>query len=181
VELRRARELIEGWLGSPVHEEVGRRGSRVSAEVPLLIELGGAVVRGSIDLLAEEPGAAPLVIDYKTDRLRGADPAELAERYSLQRGLYALAAAEATGAASVRVAYVFLERPADPVVSELGAEDLAAARAELEAEVEAIAAGRFEVTPTPDWQLCHDCPARRRLCPSPASPPGAARDEVAAA
>jgi hypothetical protein len=66
-------------------------------------------------------------------------------------------------------------------MSEIGLEGLAAARAELEAEVEAIAAGRFEVTPTPDWPLCHDCPARRRLCPSPASPPGAARNEVAAA
>ncbi len=130
------------------------------------------MVRGSIDLLAEEPGAAPLVIDYKTDRLGGADPAELAERYSLQRGLYALAAAEATGAASVRVAYVFLERPEDPVVSELGAGDLAAARAELEAEVAAIAAGRFEVTADAGLAALPRLPRPPPALPQPGLPAG---------
>ena len=92
----------------------------------------------------------------------------------LQRLLYALAASEATGAASVRVGYVFLEQPQDPVLTELGGDELHRARAELERRVAEIVAGRFEVTAEPEWSLCHDCPARRRLCSGPAREPEAA-------
>ena len=75
------------------------------------------VLRGSIDLLVEREGAPPLVVDYKTDRLDGADPAEHAARYEIQRTIYALAVAEACGAAEVEVAYVFLERPEEPALA----------------------------------------------------------------
>ena len=42
-------------------------------------------------------------------------PAERAARYATQRAIYALAVAEARGADEVEVAYVFLERPEEPV------------------------------------------------------------------
>ena len=74
----------------------------------------GTVLRGSIDLLVEREGAPPLVVDYKTDRLRGEDPAERAAHYEIQRSIYALAAAESLGADEVEVAYVFLERADAP-------------------------------------------------------------------
>jgi len=92
----------------------------------------------------------------------------------VQRDLYALAVVEATGAENVRVAYVFLERPDEPAIEELDRERIAAARGGLEAVIEEIAAGRFEVTEEPDWPLCHDCPARRRLCSGPAREPAPA-------
>ena len=36
-----------------------------------------ALVGGALDVLAREPGGAMLVVDYKSDRLEGADPREL--------------------------------------------------------------------------------------------------------
>ena len=56
---------------------LARDGALVRPEVPFLLELGGTVVRGKVDLLAETP-EGPLVVDYKTDALGGADPVELA-------------------------------------------------------------------------------------------------------
>jgi hypothetical protein len=139
--------------------------------VPFLVELGGSVLRGQMDLLAEPLGEPPTVVDYKTDRLDGTDPGEHAAGYELQRDLYAVAAAQATGSEQVRVAYVFLERAGEPVIEELDAVAIAAARERLEATVAELTEGRFEVTSAPDWGLCHDCPARRRLCSAPAAPP----------
>ncbi len=57
-----------------------------------------------------------MVVDYKTDRLGGADPAERAAHYEVQRSIYALAVAEALERAEVEVAYVFLERPDEPAL-----------------------------------------------------------------
>jgi CRISPR/Cas system-associated exonuclease Cas4 (RecB family) len=131
--------------------------------------IGGTVLRGSIDLLVEREGAPPLVIDYKTDRLDGADPAERAAHYGVQRSVYALAVAEALGAPEVEVAYVFLERPSDPAVSLLTEEEMAAARAELEATIARITEPEFPVA-TPeerDWSICRGCPALRGLCSGP--------------
>ena len=136
-------EPVRRWLGSPLRERIGVEAGRVRAEVPLLLEVGGTVLRGSIDLLVEREGAPPLVVDYKTDRLEGAAPAELASRYEVQRSIYALAVAEALGAQEVEVAYVFLERPDEPAVSALGAAELAMARAELEKTVVEINRGEF--------------------------------------
>ena len=48
-----------------------------------------SVIRGSIDLLARDPVGKPLVLDYKTDRL-DRDQAEVIDRYSVQRDIYAL-------------------------------------------------------------------------------------------
>ena len=75
---------VGGWLGSELCAEI-RDAGRVRPEVPFLIELAGGLVRGSIDLLAEPDGAPPTLVDFKTDRLEGADPIELAARYEVQR------------------------------------------------------------------------------------------------
>ena len=170
--VERAREMIRGWIASPLRTELAERGTNVQAEVRFLIELGGSLMRGTLDLLAESREGPPLVVDYKTDRLEAADPAEHALRYEVQRDLYALATVSATGADAVRVAYVYLEQPERPVIYEIDRAAAEAARAGLEATIEEIAGGRFEVTRSPDWALCRDCPARKRLCSNPAAPPG---------
>jgi hypothetical protein len=41
------------------------------------------------------------------------------------------------------------------------------ARAEIERLVAGVRGARFEVTATPHRALCHDCPARQRLCTHP--------------
>ncbi len=176
----RAMELVRGWLSSPLREELGS--SRLAPEAPFLLEVGGAVVRGKLDLLAGAPGARPLVVDYKTNALDGRAPEELMSAYETQRDLYALAAGGQDE--PVRTAFVFLERPGEPVLHEHEPAELAATREQLEGLVAGIAAERFEVTASPHRALCHDCPARPRLCSHPVeatmadSPPGVAPVEA---
>jgi ATP-dependent helicase/nuclease subunit A len=164
---------VRAWLGSDLlHERVLAAGSASRAEVPLLLGVPGepgATLRGSIDLLVERDGAPPLVVDYKTDSLGGSTPAERAAKYGTQRGIYALAVAEARGAAEVEVAYVFLERPGDPVVELLDAGAMERSRKALAAVIARIAAGEFPVAPVArrSWDLCRGCPALGRLCSGP--------------
>ncbi len=160
---------VRQWISSQLRERIATEATRVRAEVPLLIGVGGTVLRGSIDLLVEREGAPPLVVDYKTDRLNGADPAERAAHYTVQRSIYALAVAEALGAREVEVAYVFLERPDDPATSVLGPTEMAAARTSLEETIAKISQGEFPVASEEqrDWSLCRGCPALRGLCSGP--------------
>ncbi|HET8639229.1 MAG TPA: UvrD-helicase domain-containing protein [Solirubrobacterales bacterium] len=161
---------VRGWLGSELcRTRVAPPGATVRAEAPILLGVGGTVVRGSIDLLVDRPGEPPLVVDYKTDRLDGSDPASHAAHYEIQRSIYALAVSEALGVPAVEVAYVFLERPDEPVISEFDAADLKAARARLTKAIEQIGAGEFP-TAAPEersWALCEGCPALGRLCAGP--------------
>jgi ATP-dependent helicase/nuclease subunit A len=155
-----ALELTRAFLSSPLREEIGE--SAVSAEVPFVLEVDKTLVRGSIDLLVQRPDGSILVVDYKTDRLEARDPEKIVERYEVQRDLYALAAAARGG--PVETAYVFLERP-DPAVRTLFDEgELEDARGRVQAVLERLASGRFEVTNRPHRALCHDCPAGARLC-----------------
>jgi ATP-dependent helicase/nuclease subunit A len=160
---------VRQWIASPLCRRIAAEASRVRAEVPLLLGIGGTVLRGSIDLLVEREGAPPLVVDYKTDRLDGTAPAERAANYEVQRSIYALAAAEALGAEEVEVAYVFLERPEEPALAVLGAAEMATARAELETAIAQITEREFPVAPPErrDWPLCRGCPALRGLCSGP--------------
>jgi ATP-dependent helicase/nuclease subunit A len=120
--------LVSAWLASGVFREQVRPARRSRAEVPLLLEIAGTVLRGSIDLLVERDGLPPLIVDYKTDRLDGAEPAEWAKRYEVQRDIYSLAVANALGTSEVDVAYVFLKRPNEPVEDTLDATALDMAR-----------------------------------------------------
>ena len=128
-------EPLRGWLDSPFFANRVRDASVSRSEVPLLVEVADTVLRGSIDLLVEQPGSPPLIVDYKTDRLDGASPADLAAGYEIQQSIYALAVAEARGVEEVELAYVFLERPEEPVVMTWGTPDLEAARQRLEAAI----------------------------------------------
>jgi ATP-dependent exoDNAse (exonuclease V) beta subunit len=161
---------LRGWLGaSLLAERVRDPVAGVRAEVPLLLSVGGTVLRGSIDLLVERQGHPPLVIDYKTDRLGDAGPAERANRYETQRDIYALAVAEAHDASEVEVAYVFLERPDEPALATLGPAEMVAGRARLAAAIERIEGGDFSPA-DPDrrtWDLCRGCPALGRTCTGP--------------
>ncbi len=167
---------VRGWLGSPLlRGRIAAAGTSVRAEVPILLGVAGTVLRGSIDLLVEREGSAPLVVDYKTDRLDGSSPAEHLARYEIQRTIYALAVAESRGVAEVELAYVFLERPEHPVISRLGPAEMKAGRERLAAAISPIGRGQFPVAVPRkrSWALCNGCPALKRLCsgPAPASTP----------
>jgi ATP-dependent exoDNAse (exonuclease V) beta subunit len=159
-QIEMAMELSAAFLGSELREEISD--ARVSAEVPFVISIAETLIRGSIDLLVERPDGAVLVVDYKTDRIKGREPAAVVGRYSVQRDLYALAAA-ARGA-PVETAYVFLERPEAPLRKSFDETDLEEARGRIETLLGHLASGRFEVTDRPHRALCADCPARERLC-----------------
>ena len=167
---------VRGWLGSSLRQRIGADATRVRAEVPILLGIGDTVLRGSIDLLVEREGEPPLVVDYKTDRLGGSDPARQAGRYGTQRTIYALAVAEALGAPEVEVAYVFLERPDEPVLTHLGQAEMEAGRERLAAAIAHIGAGEFPVAAVEErsWDLCRGCPALRGLCSGPAKAESAA-------
>jgi ATP-dependent helicase/nuclease subunit A len=159
-EVQRALELVGAWLDSPLRGELEQGQAR--AEVPFVLSVRDTLVRGSIDLLVERPDGSVLVVDYKTDRLEGRQAGHAADRYRVQRDLYALAAA-ARGT-PVETVYVFLERPDAPDTRRYEQDDLDRARARVEKLLGELAEGRFAVTHKPHKALCHDCPARERLC-----------------
>ncbi len=105
---------------------------------------------------AGEPGRV-LVVDYKTDRLRGRSP----------RRPPPATASSATSTPSqppargteVETVYVFLEQPGDPIRTVGTEPELDAARTRIEALLDRLAAGDFPVTHHPHSALCHDCPA----------------------
>ena len=103
-----------------------------------------------------------LVVDYKTNALEGEAPDEIVARsYRLQRLVYALACFRA-GADEVEVAYQFLERPDEPVLTTFRRDQVPELEAELSAAIARIRAGEFR--PTPSEFACAGCPgARRRL------------------
>jgi ATP-dependent exoDNAse (exonuclease V) beta subunit len=131
-------EPFRAWLESEFFEE-RVRDERSRAEVPILVRVADTVLRGSIDLLVERPGSPPLIVDFKTDTLDGADPAELVGRYEIQQAIYALAVTEALGASEVELAYVFLERPEEPVVERRAAAEIDAGRRLLESAIAEVA------------------------------------------
>ncbi len=163
------RAMVEGFLASPLRQRLASA-RRVRKELPFAFTLApdGAVARsllvnGVVDVHAlEEQGT--LVVDYKSDRLEGADAAEYCEeRYGIQRLVYALAALRA-GAERAEVAYVFLERPTEPVAAVFHAADAPRLEAELRGLARGLVEARFVPTSDPHAELCHDCPGRPALC-----------------
>jgi ATP-dependent helicase/nuclease subunit A len=176
-EVARALELVDGWLESDLRASLEVPRVRLRPEMPFMLAVGASVVRGKMDLLAELPGGELLVVDYKTDALGDSSPESHAERYATQRTLYALAASSGVArdvagpngedAQRIRTAYCFLEAPGQPYEQSFGPAELEAGRGEIERLVAGVRSGRFEVTDAPHLALCHDCPARERLCSHP--------------
>jgi len=127
----------------------------------------GVLVTGALDVLAREPAGRMLVVDYKSDRLDGADSAAVVAReYAIQQLLYAIAALRA-GAAEVDVVHVFLERPLQPVSAVFTRADAPALERRLAAQTEQLLRGEFAVAQLPQRSLCAGCPAEGGLCSWP--------------
>jgi hypothetical protein len=77
--------------------------------------------------------------------------------------VYALAALR-SGADRVEVAYVFLDRPEDPVATVFEAREAPTLEARLMEVAAGVTAGRFEPTAAPHRSLCADCPGQPALC-----------------
>jgi RecB family exonuclease len=158
--------MVSGFLASELAGRIARAQS-VRAELPFAytLSVGGRelVMNGIVDVHATEPEGV-LVVDYKTNVLDGLTPAEVTEEsYATQRLVYALAALRG-GAARAEVAYVYLERPDEPVGAVYTQADAPALEAQLTALAQGVAGGRFEPTLAPHRRLCWDCPGRKALC-----------------
>jgi len=160
--------LIERFTRGELCARLARARS-VRREQPFGFLLGETLITGVLDVLAREPGGRALVVDYKTDRLDGAEPAELvAAAYATQRLIYALAVLR-DGAERVEVAHVLLERPDAPVVADFSRADVPGLEARLGEPVRRVARGEFPVAAAPHRALCAGCPAEGGLCSWPLS------------
>ncbi len=169
VQAEGAAELVELIATFARSETCARlaRASDVRREERFAFPLGHVLVTGALDVLATEGPGRLLVVDYKSDRLEGADPAELVERaYGTQRLVYALAGLRA-GSREVEVAHVFLEAPERPVAASYSSGDLELLEAELGELAGGLLARRFPVAEVPHRGLCSGCPAEGGLCSWP--------------
>ncbi|HMJ00964.1 MAG TPA: UvrD-helicase domain-containing protein [Gaiellaceae bacterium] len=162
-EIARIRGLVEDYCRSGLAQRIASLAG-ASVERSFSFEHDGVLLRGRVDVFHEADGRA-FVLDYKTNVLEGATPAEVVEReYRLQRLVYALAILRA-GASEVEVVYQFLERPDDLVSSSFGLDDVPALEVELSAAIATIQAGEFR--PTPSDYACPTCPALDLVCAGP--------------
>jgi ATP-dependent exoDNAse (exonuclease V) beta subunit len=159
--------LVDAFAGSALCARLAAA-EDLRREAPFAFELpvpGGApvLVTGVVDAMVREDRSA-LVVDYKSDRLAGDDPAERVERsYGIQRLIYALAALRA-GREAAEVVHCFLERPNDPVTASFDAADVPALEKRLQDLAAGALAGDFAVSATPHRELCAGCPGRGTLC-----------------
>ena len=165
-ELDRIAELVDAYCASELARRVAElEGAR--AERPFAFEHDGVLLHGRLDVLWRRDEQA-LVLDYKSNVLDGAEPAEVVEsEYRVQRLVYALACLR-DGADEVEVVYQFLERPDAPVSTKLTAADTPALEAELSEAIARIRAGEFP--PRPSELTCADCPALDLVCAGPRLP-----------
>jgi ATP-dependent exoDNAse (exonuclease V) beta subunit len=162
-EVERIRSLIEAYCTSELAARVaGLEG--VAKERHFTFEHDGVLLHGYLDTY-HRAGERALVVDYKSNMLEGQEPAEIVARsYELQRLVYALACFRA-GAGEVEVAYLFLERPDEPVVTTFTRAQVPELEAELSAAIARLRAGEFR--PTPSEYACAGCPALDVVCAGP--------------
>jgi RecB family exonuclease len=174
-ELDELRALVVRFLASPLRERLAQA-KDVRREQPFAFALGGMPLVGVFDVIARE-GVRTLIVDWKSDRLAGADPSELVARsYGLQRAAYALAALR-DGASEVELVHCFLERPDAPVAAIFRPQDVPALEGELQERADAVLAREFAVAAQPGPRLCDGCPGRGTLCSWPLEmTQGAARE-----
>lgn len=162
-EVDRAVTEIDGLLASPLLQELATA-EKIRREYPFVFALPDTtLIEGIFDLLAIETDRLR-VVDYKTDRLAGSDPAAfVSERYSVQRDLYALAALK-TGVSEVEVTYCFAEVPDSPVMEMFSVDRIGQLEQDLIELVTRLGQSSFPVTETPSRGVCGGCPGRGTLC-----------------
>ena len=170
-ELDRIAHLVDAYCASGLAARLASLdGAR--PERPFAFEHDGVLLHGRLDVLWRD-GPRALVVDYKSNALEEATPAEIVEaEYSLQRIVYALACLR-DGAEEVEVAYQFLERPDDVVSATFTSADAAELEERLSEAIAQIRAGDFR--PTPSDFACSDCPALDLVCAGPRLPFDAVR------
>ncbi len=165
-EVDRIRSLIQAYCTSELATRVSGLDG-VAKERHFTFEQDGVLLHGYLDTY-HRAGERALVVDYKSNVLEGQEPSEIvAHSYELQRLVYALACFRA-GADEVEVAYLFLERPDEPVVTTFTRDRVPELEADLSAAIARLRAGEFR--PTPSEYACAGCPALDVVCAGPRLP-----------
>ena len=176
-EVERIRTLIEAYCTSELAARVAALDG-VAKERHFTFEHDGVLLHGFLDTY-HRAGERALVVDYKSNLLDGQEPSEIVARsYELQRLVYALACFRA-GAEEVEVAYLFLERPEEPVTATFTRAQVAELEAQLSASIARLRAGEFR--PTPSEYACAGCPALDVVCAGPRLPYQPLASDAAAA
>ncbi|MBA3384013.1 MAG: UvrD-helicase domain-containing protein [Actinobacteria bacterium] len=162
-EVERIRGLTEAYCTSELAARVSALDG-VAKERHFTFEHDGVLLHGFLDTY-HRAGDRALVVDYKSNVLEGLEPGEIVARsYGLQRLVYALACFRA-GAGEVEVAYLFLERPDELVVTTFTRAQVPELEAQLSAAIARLRTGEFR--PTPSEYACAGCPALDVVCAGP--------------
>lgn len=149
--------------------ELGRRAAKadsVDREMAFVFAVGDYLLRGTVDLLFEE-GGERILVDYKTDQVRGRNLWQAAAKYAAQLQLYAAGLARSGRPAGQAV--LFYLRPAQPVAIDIGADAIAGAERLVGRFFEAQ---RRQEYPTRPGGQCRFCPFVDGPCPEPYPRPG---------
>ncbi|ADB50231.1 UvrD-helicase domain-containing protein [Conexibacter woesei] len=164
-ELDEIRGLVVRFLASPLRERLASARD-LRREQAFSFALDELPLVGVFDAIARE-GNRTLIVDWKSDRLEGADPGEtVARAYGLQRAAYALAALR-DDAQEVEVVHCFLERPDAPVGATFRRQDAPALEDELRSRAQRVIERDFAVAEDPQPRVCDGCPGRGTLCSWP--------------
>jgi ATP-dependent helicase/nuclease subunit A len=147
---RRVADLVAAFWDSPLAGDP-EIDSALREEAFFFVH-GDMTVHGVMDLLCLGENRWRIV-DYKSNFLGERTPTEVAETYELQAGVYCLAALKA-GAPAVRMEFLFLARPEQPVIFEYTSENLGQLEALLD---EALAGIRRGVFPPAHGGACAGC------------------------
>ena len=137
---------------------------RVFRELPFVLAMDGATLRGQIDMLIEADDGRWHVIDYKSDRVSADGLAKRAESYRMQMQLYALAAWRYTGSPPAQATLYFL-RPGLMHPFVVSPPELEQARKQAQTLAWQLAQARRsgQYAQCNDPAACHHC-AYRGLC-----------------
>ena len=164
-------ELVDRFAAGELCRRLGRA-TGVRREERFRFLLGsdpGVLIGGVFDVIAREPGGRTLVVDYKTDRLDGADPQALADA----RLRHAAAGLRARGAdgrrrAASRSSTRSSSCRSGPRWRHFTRDQLPDARGARSARWPGGCSRReFTVTEAPHRGVCDGCPAEGGLCSWP--------------
>jgi ATP-dependent helicase/nuclease subunit A len=160
-------EIVRRFAATELCARLGRATDARREERFGFLISSGILVTGALDVLAREVGNRALVVDYKSDRLAGADPVAIVEHaYATQRLVYALAALR-SGAHEVEIAHCFLELPDLPATATFSRVDAPALERQLTGLADGVLHREFAVAEAPYRGLCSGCPAEGSLCSWP--------------
>ena len=106
---QQASAILETFLSSQTARDLADV-EVLGREVPFAYAEGGAVMRGSIDLLYRK-GTEVVIADYKTEHVEDSELAARREKYERQGRTYCAAVEKALGLKNVTFKLLFLRRP----------------------------------------------------------------------